>query len=62
MRYLSLEEVLELHRMILHQSGGMTGVRDPNALESALAQPQMSFGGEDLYPSLVEKAASLGFP
>jgi death-on-curing protein len=60
-RYLSLEEVLELHRMILHQSGGMTGVRDPNALESALAQPQMSFGGEDLYPSLVEKAASLGF-
>ena len=61
MRYLSLEEVLELHRMILRQSGGMSGLRDSDALESALAQPHMTFGGEDLYPSLAEKAASLGF-
>ena len=30
------------------------------ALESALAQPRMTFGGEDLYPTLVEKAAALG--
>jgi len=60
-RYLSLEEVLELHRMILRQSGGMQGLRDSDALESALAQPHMTFGGEDLYPSLTEKAASLGF-
>ncbi len=36
-------------------------MRDPNGLESALAQPRMTFGGEDLYPSLVEKAAALGF-
>jgi death-on-curing protein len=60
-RYLSLEEVLELHRMILRQSGGMSGLRESDALESALAQPHMTFGGEDLYPSLAEKAASLGF-
>jgi death on curing protein len=60
-RYLSLGEVLELHRMILRQSGGMSGLRDSDALESALAQPHMTFGGEDLYPSLAEKAASLGF-
>lgn len=31
------------------------------ALESALAQPQMTFGGEDLYPTLVDKAAALGY-
>jgi death-on-curing protein len=60
-RYLNLEEVLELHRIILQQSGGMPGLRDFQALESALAQPHMTFGGEDLYPSLAEKTASLGF-
>jgi len=60
-RYLNLEELLELHRMVLRQSGGTPGLRDPNGLESALAQPRMTFGGEDLYPSLVEKAAALGF-
>jgi death-on-curing protein len=60
-RYLSLEEVLELHRMVMQQSGGMSGLRDPNGLESALAQPQITFGGEDLYPTLVDKAATLGF-
>lgn len=61
MRFLALEEVLELHRRLLEQSGGTPGVRDPRALESALAQPGMSFDGADLYPDLVEKAAALGF-
>jgi len=60
-RYLTLEEVLELHRLALEQSGGMGGVRELGALESAVAQPQMAFGGQDLYPSLAEKAAALGF-
>ncbi len=31
------------------------------ALESAVAQPRMTFGGAELYPTVVEKAASLGF-
>ena len=61
MRYLSLQEVLELHHLLLEQSGGSPGVRDLNALESALAQPHMTFGGEDLYPTLIEKAAALSF-
>jgi death on curing protein len=60
MRYLTLEEVLELHRLLVAQSGGGTGVRDLNALDSALAQPRMTFGGADLYPTIVEKAAALG--
>jgi death-on-curing protein len=37
------------------------GVRDRSGLESALAQPKMTFGGEDLYPSLGDKAAALGY-
>jgi len=60
-RYLTMEEVLELHRLVLQQSGGAAGVRDMGGLDSALAQPQMSFGGQELYPSLAEKAAALGF-
>jgi death on curing protein len=61
MRYLTTDEVLELHRLVISQSGGGSGVRDPNALDSAVAQPRMTFGGTDLYPTIVEKAAALGF-
>jgi death on curing protein len=60
-RYLTLEEVLELHRLVLEQSGGLGGIRDFGGLDSALAQPQMAFAGQDLYPSLTDKAAALGF-
>jgi death-on-curing protein len=61
MRYLTLGEVVALHRAVVEASGGATGVRDLAALESALAQPRATFGGEDLYPSAVEKAATLCF-
>lgn len=61
MRFLTLIEVLELHRRVIEQSGGALGIRDTGLLESAIAQPRMTFGGEDLYPSLLEKAAALGF-
>ena len=61
MRYLSLPEVLELHRRIIEQSGGSLGIRDFGALESAIAQPRMAFSGEDLYPNLAGKASALGF-
>ena len=61
MRYLALAEVLELHRRIIESTGGADGVRDLGALQSALAQPAATYGGQDLYPSLPEKAAALGF-
>lgn len=60
-RYLTLIEILELHRRILEQSGGALGIQDMGLLESAIAQPRMTFDGEDMYPSLLEKAATLGF-
>jgi len=59
MRYLILSEVLELYRRIMELSGGGVGIRDLAALESALAQPRMTFGGSELYPTIAEKAASL---
>ncbi|MDX2211675.1 MAG: type II toxin-antitoxin system death-on-curing family toxin [Oculatellaceae cyanobacterium bins.114] len=61
MRYLTLLEVLELHRLIMEQSGGEAGLRDLGLLESAIAQPRMTFDGEDLYPTIIDKAAALGF-
>ena len=61
MRYLSTKEVVELHRRLIAQSGGAEGIRDWPALESSIAQPRQTFGAEDLYSSLVAKAAAIGF-
>jgi len=58
---LTLEQVLKLHQRIIEQSGGGIGIRDKGILESALAQPEMSYGGQDLYPTLIEKVSALGF-
>jgi death-on-curing protein len=59
MRYLSLGEVVRLHHMLLEQSGGANGIRDLGLLDSALAQPRATFGGQDLHPTVLEKAAAL---
>jgi death-on-curing protein len=61
MRFISLGDVLELYRRIVEETGGATGIRDLNGLQSALAQPRMTFEGKDLYPSVAAKAAALGF-
>ncbi|BAY34270.1 hypothetical protein NIES2107_61750 [Nostoc carneum NIES-2107] len=61
MRYLTLQEVLALYNRIIEQSGGSAGIANPGALESALAQPKMTFGGEELYPTIVQKASALSF-
>ncbi|WP_153557822.1 type II toxin-antitoxin system death-on-curing family toxin [Roseimaritima sediminicola] len=61
MRFLTLGELILLHRWLVEQSGGADGIRDLGLAESALAQPQLSFGGEELYPTLAEKASALCF-
>ncbi len=61
MRYLTLSEVLELYRRVMAQTGGLAGLHDITGLESALAQPRQTFGGRDLYPTLIDKAGALGF-
>jgi|SRR5829696_2845784 len=60
MRYVSLQEVISLHSLLIAQTGGSSGLRDRGALESAVAQPEASFGGEELYPDLPSKTAALG--
>jgi death-on-curing protein len=61
MRFLVLGEVLELHRHIIQEYGGLQGVRDIGALISALTQPRMTFSGAELYPTLEAKAAAFCF-
>ena len=61
MIYLELSEVLELHRLLVERTGGSSGVRDLGLLQSALAQPRMTFAGEELYPTLPDKADALTF-
>ena len=47
--YLGIEQVLHIHRVQISRFGGLKGLRDRGGLESAVARPQMTFGGEDLY-------------
>ena len=58
---LDIPTILELHKIICEKTGGDPNVRDMGLLESALASPFQSFGGDDLYPTLKEKGARLGF-
>jgi len=57
--YPSVEQVLDLHRRQLRLFGGAAGLRDRAMLAAAVARPQMTFGGEDLYPEIEDKAAAL---
>ena len=50
-----------LHSEIIKNTGGTDGVRDEGLLDSALSMPFQTFGGQELYPSLIEKAARLGY-
>ncbi len=61
MKTLSKRQVLALHSALIQEFGGSDGVRDEGLLESALAAPFQTFGGEPVYPSLQAKAAQLGF-
>lgn len=58
---LTKEQVISLHCSLIKATGGTDGMRDIGLLESALAAPFQTFGGQDLYPALIQKAACLGF-
>ena len=60
MKYLSINQILVTHNEIIEQVGGSKGIRDIGLLESAVARPQATFAGEDLYPDIFSKAAALG--
>ncbi|MEI8259440.1 MAG: type II toxin-antitoxin system death-on-curing family toxin [Deltaproteobacteria bacterium] len=60
-RFLGLEDVLALHADQIERYGGSSGVRNLALLESAVAAPEASFGGEYLHATLPEMAAAYLF-
>ena len=61
MQYLTVSEVIELYRQVMETSGGTVGILSIEALESAVGQPRATFDENELYPTIIEKAAALGF-
>lgn len=58
---LTKKQVISMHQAMISVTGGSDGIRDEGLLESALEAPFQTFGGTDIYPTLLQKAARLGF-
>ncbi|HSH02732.1 MAG TPA: type II toxin-antitoxin system death-on-curing family toxin [Anaerolineae bacterium] len=58
-RYLTPQQVLFIHTRLIATTGGGYGLRDLGLLSSAVARPQATFDGQDLYPDIFTKAAAL---
>ena len=61
MRRLTTAQVLQMHHLLIKETGGSAGVKDSGLLDSALNLPFQSFGGEDIYQIVRAKAARLAF-
>jgi death on curing protein len=59
MKTLTVEQVVQLHVLVLMQTGGGDGLRDLGRLESVIAAQAQVVFGEELYKGLFEKAATL---
>lgn len=60
-KFLSLEQVIKLHKLQVDEYGGSPGVKDEGLLVSALAQPESGFGDEYFHKDLYEMAAAYLF-
>jgi death-on-curing protein len=58
-RYLTVEEVLLIHQYAIQEFGGSAELANLGRLEAAIASPQQTMFGEDLYPDLFAQAAIL---
>lgn len=58
---LTKEQVIFVHSQLITTTGGTDGIRDDGLLESALNAPFQTFDGKDVYPSIMLKAARLGY-
>ena len=61
MIWITADDVIQIHSLVIQHSGGMDGLRDRASLEAAVSAPMQSFGGQDLHPTTVEKIARLGY-
>ena len=61
MKILNKRQILMLHSALIAEAGGSEGIRDEGLLDSAVNTPFQTFSGQDLYPTVLEKAVRLGF-
>ncbi|MDD2494301.1 MAG: type II toxin-antitoxin system death-on-curing family toxin [Tissierellia bacterium] len=61
MKRLTKFQVIQIHSMLIQETGGIDGIQDDGLLDSALNSPFQSFDGEDIYKTIHAKAARLGF-
>jgi death-on-curing protein len=58
---LSKDQIKRLHQILIEATGGLNGVRDEGALDSSLSSPFQTFGGAELYPSVIAKIARITY-
>lgn len=61
MIWMTADDVIAIHSVVIEKSGGTDGLRDRSILESAIAAPMQTFDREDLYPTVIEKISRLGY-
>ncbi|PIV52729.1 MAG: type II toxin-antitoxin system death-on-curing family toxin [Elusimicrobia bacterium CG02_land_8_20_14_3_00_37_13] len=59
MKYIYPKQIIYLHKRIIESTGGQEGLRDTGLLESAVYRPMATFGGQELYPDIFDKASAL---
>lgn len=59
MIWITADDVIALHSRVIQTSGGIDGLCDRAGLEAAIAAPLQAFGGQDLFPSMLEKSHDL---
>ena len=59
MKSLTLEQLLQIHALVVNATSGSMGLRDLGRLDSAIATQTQNAFGEELYPSVVDKAAAM---
>ena len=56
---ITVKQAQRAHALLLAEFGGASGLRDEGGLEACLARPYQTFGGDDLYPTSMGKAAAI---
>jgi death-on-curing protein len=59
LNWISLEELILIHELVIEETGGIHGMTNPGGLESALARPFTVLSGEEMFPDLRGKVAAL---
>ena len=61
MKYLTKDQIVKLHKVLIETSGGSSGIRDEGMLDSSIKLPLQTFDDRELFPSIIDKATRLAY-